>query len=264
MYIEIILIGVILFFLLGYNGSLSLNKFVSDYQDVFLRLKEDDFDFYAKARYGDGIDLQAYFQGRIKNAAIVILVLIVVFISELNYIKILFSLIGGYAMFKYPYIKLKGYYKTHLHKIDMLLPYYLKNLEILVQHYTVPVALGKSVDEAPEIFKSGLRDLLEKINAGDSSIEPYMAFAREYPVRDSMRMMRLLYRLSLGSQERKQEQLITFSRNISNLQQKAREARYSARLDKMEKKTMIMLVCTGAGVMVLLLVAIVILFTQTV
>ena len=37
-----------------------------------------------------------------------------------------------------------------------------------------------------------------------------MAFARRYPVRDSMRMMRLLYRLSLGSQERKQEQLIVF------------------------------------------------------
>ena len=37
-----------------------------------------------------------------------------------------------------------------------------------------------------------------------------MEFAREYPVRDSMRMMRLLYRLSLGSNERKQEQLLTF------------------------------------------------------
>lgn len=47
-----------------------------------------------------------------------------------------------------------------------------------------------------------------------------MDFARDFPVRDSMRMMRLLYRLSLGSQERKQEQLLTFSRNISNLQQK--------------------------------------------
>ena len=36
-----------------------------------------------------------------------------------------------------------------------------------------------------------------------------MDFARDYPVRDSMRMMRLLYRLSLGS-NRKQEQLLTF------------------------------------------------------
>ena len=77
-----------------------------------------------------------------------------------------------------------------------------------------------------------------------------------YPVRDSMRMMRLLYRLSLGRQERKQEQLITFSRTISNLQQKARETRYKERLEKMESKTMSMLVSTGLGVMVLLVVAV--------
>ena len=131
-----------------------------------------------------------------------------------------------------------------------MLPYYLKNLEILVQHYTVPVALGKSIEEAPNIFKEGLKTLIEKINAGDSTINPYMEFAKEYPVRDSMRMMRLLFRLSLGSNERKQEQLLTFSRNISSLQQKAREARYKERLEKMESKTMVMLVTTGVGVMV--------------
>ena len=83
-----------------------------------------------------------------------------------------------------------------------------------------------------------------------------MAFARRYPVRDSMRMMRLLYRLSLGSQERKQEQLIVFSRTISNLQNKSRETKYKERLEKMEKKTMTMLTSTGAGVMIILVLAI--------
>ena len=42
-------------------------------------------------------------------------------------------------------------------------------------------------------------------------------------------------------QERKQEQLLTFSRSISSLQQKARETRYKNRLEKMEGKTMSML-----------------------
>jgi hypothetical protein len=58
--------------------------------------------------------------------------------------------------------------------------------------------------------------------------------------------------LSLGRQERKQEQLITFSKTISNLQQKARDQRYKARLEKMESKTMSMLVCTGVGIMILI------------
>ena len=89
-----------------------------------------------------------------------------------------------------------------------------------------------------------------------------MAFARRYPVRDSMRMMRLLYRLGLGSQERKQEQLIVFSRTISNLQSKSRETKYKERLDKMEKKTMTMLTATGAGVMVILLLSILQTFTS--
>ena len=137
-----------------------------------------------------------------------------------------------------------------------MLPHYLKGLEILIQHYTVPVAIGKSISDAPEIFRDGLVDMINKINAGDSTINPYMEFAQTYPVRDSMRMMRLLYRLSLGRQERKQEQLLTFSKTISNLQQKARDMRYKARLDKMESKTISMLVSTGVCSMILLVIAV--------
>ena len=143
-----------------------------------------------------------------------------------------------------------------------MLPYYLKSLEILIQHYTVPVALAKSIDDAPEIFKPGLREMIAKIDAGDSSIQPYMDFANQYPVRDSMRMMRLLYRLGLGKQEDKQERLLMFSRTVSNLQNKARETKYKERLGKMENQTMIMLVGTGASVMVLILFAMLYMFTN--
>ena len=263
MLIEVVILGVLLFIILQYNGSISVSKFVHDNQDIFMRLKENDFDFYAKARYGDSIDIQALFNVRLRNGMIAIFVVIFLFIADLNYVNIIFSLVAGYGVYKISYLQLKRYYKAHLHKIDMMLPYYLKNLEILVQHYTVPVALGKSINEAPEIFQNGLRELIERINAGDSTIEPYMQFARDYPVRDSMRMMRLLYRLSLGSQERKQEQLLTFSRNISNLQQKARENRYKERLETMENKTMVMLVCTGVGIMILLVISILMLFTTS-
>ena len=82
-----------------------------------------------------------------------------------------------------------------------------------------------------------------------------MDFAKEYPVRDSMRMMRLLYRLGLGSQDRKEEQLMMFSRTVSALQNKSREQKYQERLDKMESKTMIMLFVTGGGILGLLLFA---------
>lgn len=261
MLIEVLILGVLLYAILEYNGSISTNKFIIDNNDIFIKLKEKDYDFFVKARYGDAIDVEKLFNIRLRNGMIVILVMLFLFITDLNFANILFCILAGYGVFKLSYMSLKKYYKSHLHKIDLMLPYYLKNLEILVQHYTVPVALGKSIEDSPEIFREGLRDLIEKINSGDSTINPYMEFARDYPVRDSMRMMRLLYRLSLGSNERKQEQLLTFSRNISNLQQKARDSRYRERLEKMESKTMIMLVTTGVGVMVLLVMSILMMFT---
>ena len=178
-------------------------------------------------------------------------------IRDLNAVKVLIIFVIGIFVFKMPYNDIKKFYNQHMHQIDAMLPHYLKNLEILIQHYTVPVAIGKSMAEAPEIFKEGLQEMIDAINSGDDTIEPYMEFARKYPVRDSMRMMRLLYRLSLGRQERKQEQILTFSRSISSLQQKARETRYKNRLEKMENKTMSMLITTGIGVMILLILAVI-------
>ena len=178
-------------------------------------------------------------------------------LKNLNGVKVLLIVVLGIFIFKTTYNDIKKYYQRHMADIDSMLPHYLKNLEILIQHYTVPVAMGKSMASAPEIFKDGLQELVDAINSGDDTIEPYMAFARKYPVRDSMRMMRLLYRLSLGRQERKQEQILTFSRSISSLQQKARDTRYKNRLEKMENKTMSMLITTGVGLMILLVLAVI-------
>lgn len=257
---EIFVVGLIIIFLFNYLGTFNFNKFVDDNKVLFSKLKEDDYDFLLVSKYGDKVDLNLKYQKRVKTAIITFLILLVLSITSiqsLNFaIKLVLCFAGAYLMFKDDYNKVKNYYKIHLHEINLKLPYYLKSLEILIQHYTVPVAITRSLETAPEMFKPGLRDLIASIDAGDSTIEPYMAFARRYPVRDSMRMMRLLYRLGLGSQERKQEQLIAFSKTISNLQNKSRETKYKERLEKMEKKTMTMLTATGAGVMVILVLAI--------
>ncbi len=263
--IEILVVGVILILLFNYIGAFSFNKFVDDNKVLFGKLKEDDYDFYVISKYGDKVDPNEKFQKRVKSAIITFIigmVVVITSVSGLNFpLKLVAVFAVTYLIFKDDYNKVKNYYKVHLHEINLKLPYYLKSLEILIQHYTVPVAITRSMEEAPEMFKPGLRELIAAIDSGDSTIEPYMAFARRYPVRDSMRMMRLLYRLSLGSQERKQEQLIVFSRTISSLQAKSRETKYKERLEKMEKKTMTMLVATGAGVMAILLLSVLQMFT---
>ena len=253
---EFILIAIIILFVLEYTKKIDTKKFIGEAEPYFRFLMEDDYKFLLSVRYGDDVDVNQLFSIRVRNGVVTIVVLVFVFLlSNFSFINLLLSFIAGYLIFKQPYMKLQKYYKNNLSKIDQMLPYYLKSLEILVQHYTVPVALRKSIDTAPEIFKSGLTTLVEKIEAGVSTVDPYMDFAKEYPVRDSMRMMRLLYRLGLGSQENKQEQLLLFSRTVSTLQNKAREQKYKERLDKMENKTMQMLMVTGGGMLLLLLYA---------
>ncbi len=259
MQIEIALVAIIIFYIFTKTGKISISKLIADNEMYLRRLKESDWDFYVKAKYGDRVNPDILFNKRVQNALIVMGLAFCLLLKNMSYVYAVACIVIGFAYFKVDYMNLKSYYKKHLNDIDTMLPYYLKGLEILIQHYTVPVAIGKSLEDAPEIFKDGLKQLINQINAGDDTIEPYMEFARQYPVRDSMRMMRLLYRLSLGRQERKQEQLLAFSKTISNLQQKARETKYKNRLEKMEGKTTSMLISTGLGVMVLLLLAVIML-----
>ncbi len=253
---EFIFIAIILIAIFEYNNKISTSKFFADAQPYFKFMMEDNYEFLLKVKYGDKVDVDTLYTQRIRNAGIATCLLVFIFIiSGINYASLILAFVLGFVVFKMPYNNLRSYYNKHLHEIDQMLPYYLKSLEILIQHYTIPVALARSIDSAPEVFKPGLKKMIARIEAGESTVDPYMDFAKEYPVRDSMRMMRLLYRLSLGSQENKQEQLVMFAKNVSTLQNKTRELKYQNRLETMEKKTMVMLMVTGGGVLCILMYA---------
>ncbi|MBE6153579.1 MAG: hypothetical protein E7166_05085 [Firmicutes bacterium] len=259
---ELLIVTTIVLVVLSVNGVIDSKGFFQD-NSVYLKLlKENDYDFLVHAKYGEKVNPDDLFNKRIKNSVLVFGVMMILFITNISFLNILICIVVAIFIFKSGYSNLRSYYKKHLHDIDLLLPYYLKSLEVLVQYYTVPIAIQKSIDDAPDIFKPGLKELIGKIEQGDSSIEPYMAFAKQYPVRDSMRMMRLLYRLGLGLQENKEEQLLLLSKTVSSLQNKAREQKYKERLEKMQNKTMVMLGVTGAGVVVLLLVSMLMLMTN--
>lgn len=266
---EILIVGAILIFILIYNNTIDKDKFFADNQKYFEAFKEEDYQFLLYAKYGEDVDVNQLYSKRITSAFVAFLIVFVLTISNSNsvevinsqfFLNLVIALVFGVVVFKMPYTQLKNYYKRHLHEIDIMLPYYLKSLEILIQHYTVPVAIGKSIEDAPSIFKPGLRRMIDRINSGDATVDPYMEFANTYPVRDSMRMMRLLYRLGIGSQERKQERIMMFSRTVSSLQNKARETKYKERLSHMESQTMIMLVVTGIGVMLVILISMMMMF----
>lgn len=237
-----------------YNNIFDRNRFVRDISPLFKKLMEKDYTFLLNVRYGDEyIDIGKIFEIRIRNGLAGLIVTgLVLLLMGFNIIYLIIGLVISVYLFKDQYIRLRNYYKARIHTIDLMLPYYLKGLEILVQHYTVPIALSRSIESAPDVFKPGLRRLVAKIEEGDASIQPYLDFASEYPVRDSLRMMRLLYRLGLGSQQDKHKQIMEFSKTVSSLQNKAREIKYADRLEHIEKQTMVMLVATGGLVLALL------------
>lgn len=256
MYIEFLLVTVIVFFILIYTGTISTSKFFKENKGLFELLQEKDYEFLLRAKYGDRVyDASQVFRKRVMQGLGATLLMLFIFISNLSMLYLIISVVFGFIIFKSQYFDLKKFYRVHLNTIDSLLPYYLKSLEILVQHYTVPVALARSIEDAPDVFKPGLRELVAKIESGDSSVDPYMDFANQYPVRDSMRMMRLLYRLSLGEQDKKHEQMLSFSKTVSSLQLKAREQKYKARLGTMESQTMKMLLYTGGASLIIMLIA---------
>ena len=255
--IEMLIVSVIIIYIFIVNKVIKVDGMFSPDSKLVGLLKEKDYDFLLIAKYGDRVYApNEVFMKRIRNAALAIAALLFVFLTNMNYLSIIFAIVVGIVVFKLPYLNLRSWYRKHLQLVDSLLPYYLKSLEVLIHHYTVPVALARSIDDAPEVFKPGLKELVAKIEAGDSSVDPYMDFANQYPVRDSMRMMRLLYRLGLGEQEKKHEQLVSFAKSVSSLQEKSRQDKYQARLNSMERRTMIMMFVTGGGSLLLLLVSI--------
>ena len=99
MYLEILVIGIISFVVLTVNGYIKPNKFIQDNQDIFLKLKEEDYDFLVRAKYGDGLDSDVLYQKRIKNGLLVIVLLLFLMLKDLNLVKIVLSFVGGFIAY---------------------------------------------------------------------------------------------------------------------------------------------------------------------
>ena len=134
-------------FVLIYTNRIDAKKFIGDVEPYFKMLMEDDYVFLLNVKYG-GVDLDVnkLFNNRIRDAVLVFVAALAYFLfTNMSFINLLIAFILAVVVFKAPYTKLQNHYKANLSKINQMLPYYLKSLEILVQHYTVPVALARSI-----------------------------------------------------------------------------------------------------------------------
>ena len=76
MQIEIIIVAIIVFVIMTATGQISLNQLISDNQILFLKLKESDWDFFVRAKYGNNTNPDILFNKRIKNSLIVMVLLL--------------------------------------------------------------------------------------------------------------------------------------------------------------------------------------------
>ena len=66
MYIEILLVGIIVFFLLIYTGTISTSKFFGENKGIFELLQEKDYEFLLRAKYGERVyDVSQVFRKRV-------------------------------------------------------------------------------------------------------------------------------------------------------------------------------------------------------
>lgn len=98
---------------------------------LFMKLKEKDWDFLVRAKYGNNVNPDILFNKRIKNALITMAIAFAFLIKDLNAVKVLLIFVLGVFVFKTSYNDIKNIIND-MSEIDSMLPHYLKNLEILI------------------------------------------------------------------------------------------------------------------------------------
>ena len=156
---EFAIILLIILFVASYSGAIDTDKLYEDNKKLFELLKEKDYDFLVKARYGGDVDPTILYEKRIKSLMIGVAIVFALVLFNFTWINLILGIIIIIVLYKNQYSTLKSHYKKHLTEIDQTLPYYLKSIEILAQHYTIPVAISKSIETAPLLFKDGLVEM---------------------------------------------------------------------------------------------------------
>ena len=72
---EFAIVLLIVLFVLSYSGAINTKKLYQDNKELFAMLKEKDYDFLVKAKYGGDVDPNLLYEKRIKQLIIENLIL---------------------------------------------------------------------------------------------------------------------------------------------------------------------------------------------
>ncbi len=193
---------------LWYLNMYDYEKLSKEFELVKNRIIENNYEFYVSKVNDKGLNKNL--KDRIVYSLFILI--LVLMISDTN---IILSLICFVLSYKANYYFMKNKYFKLVKKTNAMFPYYLNNLAILVHQNAVLIALNKSIELAPHIFKDDLKELVKQAHNESTSIDPYLKFAKKFEnIDDITRVMRTLYNLGFKASNR--DIMITSLSKITN------------------------------------------------
>ena len=110
--IVFLFIGLILLLIFEHHNIIDTQKFINDAAPGLKFLMEDDYKFLLNVRYNGGItdeNVSELFSKRIGTGLAVIVIMFMLFISDMDFIKVILCFMAGFAVFKMPYTNLRSY-----------------------------------------------------------------------------------------------------------------------------------------------------------
>lgn len=222
----------LLLFLLFYTYMIYLwffkNRNATHHMESFFDFfVEKDFKFILEHLGEDNI--KKVIHKRIKKSIGATFIICLVLNKDISINYLIFYFILGILFYKLQYYLIKKKYEKKLLEADERFPYYLNNLCILIQNNSVPVALNKSIDVAPRLFKKDLEILVSDIHIGHKKgLIPYLEFNNKFKqVKDLNRVVKTLFNISNASTSK--EKMVMSLAKITN------ERVFNARKDYFNK-----------------------------
>lgn len=221
----------ILWISLGYIWFYDETIFYDEIGSLFSLIQERNFSFLVSSTTSKNID--KVITERFIYAFATFILGLSYFSTEITYRNLTISIVLSCCVYKLFYLVLKNKYKKKLKIAQKIFPYYLNSLCILVQNNPIPLAVSKSIRDAPELFKDDLIILATDIHEGKKiGVKPYLEFADKYKqIPDLGRISRTLYNISITVSNR-DKILYALSKMANDKVNTARKLKLDEFLDK--------------------------------
>lgn len=107
----------------------------------------------------------------------------------------------------------------------LVFPQWLMEIALLLQGNNVQVSIGKSIPAAPEILKSELEKLVERLQREPERLASYTDFCKEFDIPEAASCMKMLHAISEAGTGKAEIQIHELMKRVSEMQAKADEIR---------------------------------------